>query len=146
LKKFSKILLAALLLGVSFWTFEAPKAEAASSSWSTQHGIRAMVYTDRSGNYPKSDSYIGVTGKKTAAGGKVYYRMELDQRKNGAWIKRGTIRGEFSSQTPMKKFHIDNYLKKGQSGTFRVMLKIWKEKSEINWLGDHITNSFKVYN
>ncbi|SFD68766.1 hypothetical protein [Bacillus sp. UNCCL81] len=121
--------------------------QAASSGYVTKGGVTAEVYTDRSGDYPSSDTYIGVTGAKTSAGGTVYYSMLLEQYKSGSWLLVDHEDGYFSSQSPMKKFYIDNLLAKGTSGTFRVEMVLRNDpNSDYGELGSWYTPSFKVYN
>ncbi|MEI5909437.1 hypothetical protein WAK64_20625 [Bacillus spongiae] len=147
MKKFTRILAAITLALTMVVTFSnAKEVDAAESGWKTYNGISANVYTDRTGDYPVSDSYIGATGLKTSAGGTVYYRMELDEYVNGAWYSRDSKKGSFSSQTPMSKFYIDEHLVKGESGTFRVMMKIFSDSEYDIWVGDWITDSFTVHN
>lgn len=118
----------------------------ASTGWETKSGITARVYTDRTGDYPASDDWIDVTGQKTDAGGTVYYRIEIVKQIPAGWELVATQKGSFASQTPTKRFYIDNLLSKGSSGTFKVNLKIFKDSAENYWLGDWTTSSFKVYN
>jgi hypothetical protein len=145
MKRFGLILVTIAAM-ISVFTFSQGKVEAANSGWETHGGITAKVYTDRSGSYPTRDSYIGVTGQKTSAGGRVYYSMYLDKYKNGKWYQKDEQMGYLSSQTPMKKFYINNYLSKGQSGTYRIRFKLFSDSGRWDWIGDWYTPSFKVYN
>lgn len=121
--------------------------QAASSGYVTKNGVTAVVYTDRSGDYPTSDTYIGVTGAKTSAGGTVYYSMLLEQYRNGSWLLVDHEDGSFASQSPLKKLYIDNFLAKGSSGTFRVQMVLRNDpNSDYGDLGSWYTPSFKVYN
>ena len=127
------------------------KVEAASTGWQTTNGVTAILYTDRSGSYPASDSFVGVTAEKTAAGGTVYYTMDLHQYINGTWYSLGNDQqsGSFSSASPLKKFNIDNHLSKGKSGTFRVVMELnsnndWSNPNSFR--GFFTTPSFTISN
>lgn len=148
-KRISFLLLAfALTLG-SFSFFSNGKAEAASSGWLTYGGITANVYTDRTGNYPASDSWIGVTGQKTSTGGTVYYEFNLIHVRadgSGELVPQETQTGSFSSQSPQKYMYIDEFLPKGGSAIYYIQMKLYSDPGYQNWIGDWNTGSFAVYN
>ncbi|MFL1672958.1 hypothetical protein [Paenibacillus dendritiformis] len=118
-----------------------------NTGWVKKNGIEARVYTDRLDDYPVSDTYVGVTAEKKAAGGTVYYQIVLSKVKSdGTTYYVDSVYGSMSSKSPQAKFYIDDFLDKGSSGTYRVMLKIFKDKEYDDWVGDWITDSFKIYN
>lgn len=119
------------------------KAEAASSGWATYGGITAIVYTDRTGSYPVSDTYIGATGEKTATGGEVYYNMYLTDANHKVIAVQ---QGSFSSMSPMKKFYIDNYVSKGSSRQFHIQMNLFANSSRTVNYGVWTTPLFTVYN
>lgn len=147
------LFLASVLVISIFGFLPVKKAEAASTGWVNGHGLTVKLSTDRSGSYPVQDTFVGVTAEKTAAGGRVYYIMELQRYKNGKWYYSGKTMDEqwgyFSSRTPVKKFMIDNHLAKGESGTFRVKMELnsndnWQSSSSFR--GVLITPSFVINN
>ncbi|MCF2719323.1 hypothetical protein LWE69_19985 [Paenibacillus sp. UKAQ_18] len=117
----------------------------ANSGWETKNGITARVYTDRNGDVPVSDSYIGVTGEKTAAGGTIYYYYYLVNIDTDRVVAESNP-SSFSSTSPQSRFPIDNLLNKGQSGNFQIMMKLFSDSNYDNWIGDWYTPSFKVSN
>jgi hypothetical protein len=145
-------LMFALTLG-SFSFFSNGKAEAASSGWLTNGGITANVYTDRTGDYPASDTWIGVTGQKTSTGGTVYYEFNLMHHRAdgtdeiaGSWQNPETVTGSFSSQSSQRYFYIDDFLPTGSSGIYWVQMKLYSDSGYQNWIGDWNTAWFAVYN
>ncbi|MED1790322.1 hypothetical protein P4V47_23135 [Brevibacillus laterosporus] len=133
-----------LLMVFAFLIASIGVAGAVNTGWQTKNGVEARVYTDRSGDYPESDSYVKVTGEKKGSG-TLYYRLELikhqDGREIGIYSEKGTMTSSASAT-----FYKDNFLSKGSSGTYSVMLKLFKDRNEDEWIGDWISSTFKVNN
>lgn len=138
-------IVAALIVTISSF-LPLGKASAASTGYQTYNGITANVYTDRTGDYPVSDDWIDVWGQKTSTGGTVYYMVHMDKFNGSSWSQVATQSGSFASQTPAKRFYINDLLSAGSSGTFRVRFKIFRDSGYQDWIGDWITPSFRVYN
>lgn len=126
----------------------------ATSGWSTKSGaggsMYAVVYTDRSGSYPSTDTYIGITGQKSSAGGTAYYTMMVEyyDTDNSGWFGIGPIfTGYFASQSPMKKYYISNLPTRRSSYSVRVQMTLYSSsnKSYNTRVGTWTTNSFTVY-
>lgn len=118
----------------------------AASGWSTKNGVQARVYTDRSGTVPESDTYIGVTGEKTSAGGTVYYQLRLIRITNGTEYFVSQSSGTMTTTTSQKQFKIDSFLGFSTSGTFKIEMKLFKDSHLEQWIGDWSTPSFTVNN
>jgi len=117
-----------------------------NTGWIKKNNIEARVYTDRTGTYPASDTYIGITGEKRTSGA-AYYQLDLWKKgSNGVITQVATTTGTFSSSTGQWQVKIDDILSKNSSGTFIVNLKIFSYGDWDSWLGDWETSEFLVNN
>ncbi|WP_036740350.1 hypothetical protein [Paenibacillus sp. HGH0039] len=117
----------------------------ANSGWKKQNGIEARVYTNRTGSYPNSDTYIGVTAEKKTTGA-AYYQLVISEQKNGTSYQRASKDGTWSGTSISHNFNIDDILDRNSQGTFLVRLKIFAYGDWDTWLGDWETETFTVVN
>ncbi|PRS02357.1 hypothetical protein C6W22_20855 [Bacillus atrophaeus] len=130
MKKIIFTLIAVITLGVTVW---AGSASAAWSSYQTSKKVR--VYTD-STNYSGRATSVDWKAQKTTSG-RVYYDAMLIRTDN--FSNTGVQRGKFTSSTPLKKFS----LSKARPGTYQVVVNIYTDKAERNYVGT--VRSAKIY-
>lgn len=116
---------------------------AVNTGWIKKNGVEARVYTDRTKDYPATDTYVGVTGEKKGSG-TLYYEIKLWRKTSSGWEEAASTLGSFTSKTDQAKFNIADFMSKGSSGTFQVALKLFKDKYYDEWLGDWTTESFTI--
>ncbi|MCY9196005.1 hypothetical protein MOE86_04610 [Bacillus atrophaeus] len=130
-KLFKTIILSAVLLMGAVAV--APSASAAWSGYQTSKKVR--VYTD-STNYSGRATSVDWKAQKTTSG-RVYYDAMLIRTDN--FSNTGVQRGNFTSSTPLKKFS----LSKARPGTYQVVVNIYTDKAERNYVGT--VRSAKIY-
>ncbi|MED4843906.1 hypothetical protein [Bacillus atrophaeus] len=130
MKKIIFTLIAVITLGVTVWP---GSASAAWSGYQTSKKVR--VYTD-STNYSGRATSVDWKAQKTTSG-RVYYDAMLIRTDN--FSNTGVQRGNFTSSTPLKKFS----LSKARPGTYQVVVNIYTDKAERNYIGT--VRSAKIY-
>ncbi|GKS13518.1 hypothetical protein YDYSY3_45180 [Paenibacillus chitinolyticus] len=116
----------------------------ATSGWSNQGGYDCRVYTDRSGSYPVSDDYIGVTAEKKQTGA-AYYHITLWKQENGTENQKAEERGTFSTSANVK-FKIDSFQDRNSQATYKVRFSLFQCGNWDGTLGQWTTDEFTVVN
>ncbi|MEC3756584.1 hypothetical protein P9160_04010 [Bacillus halotolerans] len=124
--------------GLSF--FQPGQAFAATSGWETHSGVKAKVTTDRSGDYPSSDTYVGVN-LQSQYSQKLSYMIFINDGTHFWAERRGSIDAYGSVD---RNILISDFLGKGKSGNFTVFVKFFKYNDYDYWYGDWETSSFRV--
>lgn len=108
----------------------------ASAAWSGyQTSKKVRVYTDAT-TYTTRATSVDWKAQKTTSG-RVYYSAMLIRTDN--YSNSGAQRGNFTSGTPLKKFS----LSKTRPGTYQVVINLYSDSSERNYIGT--ARSAKIY-
>ncbi|MED3513088.1 MULTISPECIES: hypothetical protein [Bacillus] len=131
----------ALTLG-GLGIFKPGQAFAATSGWETHNGVKAKITTDRSGDYPSTDTYIGIN-IQTQYSKKLSYQLMINDVNKHELLaeRRGTIDANGNID---RKILISDFLGKGKSGKFKVLFKAYKYGDYDTWYGDWFTSEFTV--
>ncbi|WP_312507389.1 hypothetical protein [Lysinibacillus sp.] len=130
MKKIKVFTMLTVLLITSLGLFSIEKADAASSGWVTQNGVKAQVTTTKD-TYSTSEKVVAKF-EKTGTG-KLYYIVSLDKLTVGAWSPWEEVdklsTGSFTTTTPELK------LTHAGKGTYRVLVRVFKDAATNEYIG-----------